>query len=320
MSEELEVIETTPAEEVLETIPETPVLPELEYSYQPRDEEGRPLGGKQVIKYTTPDELASKLAEQNTLLVRKLRAETRKNRLGVATLDEIPDTAPRFTDPVNLNPRPLTAEERIQLSQDLLDPEKFEEAQGTIFEATVGMKPADLGSTLRNLQNNSNRILAKTESDAFMAANPAKSPGGYFPCAENFEVIASWMGKNNLAPLRQNFQLAFDTLKKEEGVILMAPEDPIVVTEPVVIPPSLPEPEPVVEPVVPRRVVPTSGLTREKVSNSGASPKTEKYTLAQIERMSADEYKRKLHEPGFVELVNKLEEEAIARRNQKRRI
>ena len=41
---------------------EAPV--EQRYEYQPVDETGRPIGGKQVIKYTTNEELVTKLQIQ----------------------------------------------------------------------------------------------------------------------------------------------------------------------------------------------------------------------------------------------------------------
>ena len=71
------VAPVAPTEVSVAVAPVGPVVPvapvELRYEYQPTDEHGRPLGGKQVIKYTTPDELASKLVGQNTQLVRRLR-------------------------------------------------------------------------------------------------------------------------------------------------------------------------------------------------------------------------------------------------------
>lgn len=319
MSEEI-IEEFVPSTDpVLEPVVE--VL-ELEYRYQPKDESGRSLGAPQVIKYKTQDELADKLAEQNTLLIRKLREQTRKNRLGEGFVDTLPEDTQRFGKTVELKTRQLTAEERAQISRDLLDPEKCEEAQSTMFEATVGMKPSDLGTTLRELQTTNTRILAKTESDAFMASNPPNKIGGYLPCLENYEAIAGWMSKNDLAPLRQNFQLAFDTLRAD-GVMLM-PD----------ISEARPQPEPVVEPVVPVvsvetvveeiPVTPTpkrvpTGFTRDNASDGAPVAKKEAYTLAEIERMSSEEYKRLLHKPGFAELVNKLEAEAAAKRGQKRR-
>jgi len=61
---------------------EAPPEPELRYEYQPTDAEGRSIGGKQVILYRTPDELAEKLRDQNISLVRKLRQVTKEARLG----------------------------------------------------------------------------------------------------------------------------------------------------------------------------------------------------------------------------------------------
>ena len=56
---------------VVPVVPVVPVAPvELRYEYQPTDEHGRPLGGNQVIMYTTPVVLASNLVEKNTQLVR----------------------------------------------------------------------------------------------------------------------------------------------------------------------------------------------------------------------------------------------------------
>ena len=96
-------------------------LPELRYEYQPTDEHGRPLGGMQVIKYKTPDELATKLAGQNTELLRKLREVTRKQKLGITDDVQLPDDA-EIQEFVTPQPKTLSAEELFNLSQDLQDP------------------------------------------------------------------------------------------------------------------------------------------------------------------------------------------------------
>ena len=83
--------------ETVEQVIEQPV--EKIYKYQPTDETGRPIGGVQVIKYTTPEELADKLRDQNVLLVRKLREQTRKVRLGVVEEEEISEDAQRYNSP-----------------------------------------------------------------------------------------------------------------------------------------------------------------------------------------------------------------------------
>ena len=82
MSEETIVAETPLTEPNVPV--EAPVveLPELRYEYQPTDDNGMNMGGKQVLKYKTTEELIQKLQEQNVLLQRKWREETCKNRLG----------------------------------------------------------------------------------------------------------------------------------------------------------------------------------------------------------------------------------------------
>lgn len=289
------------------------VEPEKEYRYQPTDENGRKLGGEQVIKYTTQEELVKKITDQNVHLVRALREQTKKQRLGIVEQDTIPDESPKFDNPLEFKPRQLSPDERVALSRDLLDPEKFEEAASTMFEATIGAKPEVLRDTLSRLSQTELNLLAKVESDAFMQSTPE-----YYPCMENYLALADWMVKNNLKPVRQNFKLAFDTLTKD-GVLLGKPE--VVPVETPVAPVVEPEPviepvEPIVEPVVETRVPPPTGL---RGGNDNITiVKKQKYTLADINKMSGEEYKKKLlSEKGFAEAVEALEKEA-ADRNRKR--
>src|ERR1700744_3831822 len=109
MSEEIieDFVEVVP-NSVAEVVPVPEVqVEEKRYSYQPTDGDGRPIGGLQVIKYKTPEELAEKLAEQNSLLLRKLREETRKTRLGIVENDPIPEDAPRIEKLVEFKKRVL---------------------------------------------------------------------------------------------------------------------------------------------------------------------------------------------------------------------
>jgi len=318
----------------------TPVdLPELRYTYQPTDEEGRPMGGKQVIKYKTPEELAGKLADQNTQLIRKLRSETRKNRLGIIEGDEIPTESPKFVEPISFKPLELTADQKIQISRDLLDPEKAGEATDALVAARFGASPEKVIKTLADVQNTNIRILAKIESDAFVAANP-----DYVKCQSNFEAITSWMVRYDLSPVRENFQLAYDKLKEAGNVLVLSyadvpeeervqpPVTPVVAvqSEPVVIPPVVVPP--VVE-EVPVVAAIASGFTRN--NSDGTAPvksasdelvyevkvkdDIRKYTgLAAINAMPADVYRRWiLSDPKHAALEQQLIAEAASRRAAK---
>jgi hypothetical protein len=325
----------------VETAPEPASTPEpqpqpqpLTYVYQPTDEEGRNIGGKQVIKYTTQEELTSKLAEQNTLLIRKLRLETRRNRLGISEQDPIPDEAPRFTGPVEFKPRELTNDERYQLSRDLMDPAKAIDAQKTLFEASVGLSPERLRDTLQNVQQTNMQLQAMRQADLFVAANP-----GYYKCQENFDAITGWLIRYDLEPVKENFQRAYDTLT-EHGVLVQGPgEQPEPRRQE---PPPAPAPAPAPEiqdpppaPALPEPARLPSGLFKNNSSGSGTPTpvgsdivykvmidgKERVYTgIAAVNAMPSDEYKRRLlHERGFGAKVDKLDEERQRQRQSQGR-
>jgi hypothetical protein len=348
-----EVLETTapevtevPVEVSTEVTPApVPELPELTHIYQPADEQGRPLGGRQVIKYRTPEELAQKLTQQNIELVRKLREVTWKQRLGISDTEEIPSEAARFDSPIEFSARELSADERVKISRDLLDPERFEEANATLFEANVGVKPEVFRKRMSQIEINELRRQAKDASDAFMKANP-----DYYKCQDNADKLTGWMVKYNLVPTQENFQLAYDRLRAA-GLLLEAPnvrEDAPTVPTPVIPVPAAPvteeqtptntqsaevpnsritteEPPQAKRPVA---AIPT-GLTRNQGSDAGivrplgdeivyehiirdntGKPTGEKKVYkgrAAIEMMPADEFKRRVNtDRGFQQKADKL--------------
>lgn len=341
---ETPAIEVTTAPAPVEQTPApVPEIPELTYTYQPLDESGLALGGKQVIKYKTPDELATKLTEQNTLLVRQLREVTRKQRLGIVETDSIPESAQLFDAPIEFKPRQLTADERVKISRDLLDPEKCEQASDTLLESRLGVKPETLSNTLNSININNLRLTAKIESDAFVAETPE-----YHKCQQNFDVMTNWMLKYNLYPSSANFKLAFETLNAA-GLLLKAPivrEEPQTVSNPTTTPaketvtdtpantqPVQEEPSRITTetPAQTKRPVATipTGLTRNQASDAGiarnlgddivyelvtkdgkgnVTGKQVLKGLAAINAMPADEYRRRVRtENGFAEKAEKLE-------------
>jgi hypothetical protein len=332
-----ETVQTTELTDVSDTLvtPVTPepVLEEKTHVYQPTDELGRPIGGKQVIKFRTTDELVAKMQEQSVLLIRKLREQTKKNRLGINDLDEISAEAPKFESPIDFQPRVLTPDQRVKLSRDLLDPENLDEATDTLFEAKFGIKPQTLGKVVSDLQADNINMKARLEADAFVAANPS-----YVICGENFSAITNWMLRYDLAPVRENFQKAYDTLRADgiliersepEQVVESTPSPTPVVTPtftPTVTPASTDEP--VVEPkpttYAPSRIA--SGLTRDLSTDVGTvrpvgddivyevivgGQKRVYKGLAALDAMPSDVYKHRInHEKGFAQKAEKVMAEA----------
>src|ERR1700691_2852760 len=121
-------------------VTQEPVVPkEVRYEYQPT-ENGVALGGKQVIIYDgTPEDLGAKMAAQNEELIKLNRRLKKDLRLSRSDKDENPHTISRFDESkYDLKPEPLTAEERIQLANDINDPEKFDAVSKRIVRATIG--------------------------------------------------------------------------------------------------------------------------------------------------------------------------------------
>jgi hypothetical protein len=289
---------------------EVPV-PELRYEYQPTDAEGRSIGGKQVILYRTPDELAEKLRDQNISLVRKLRQVTKEARLGRGE-DSIPDDAERFAQPVDFQPKPLSAGERYAISQDLNDPEKFEAARDRLLESAIGASPEDLRKTLNQQQITTMQLLARQNAAIFMEKHPE-----FYSVTENLEVLTNWMIKNRLSPTVANFERANSTMTeaglllsppivREVAPVVNAPENTVPNAEPVAPVTRISDSAQPQQPSQPARV--PSGLNSRVASNTGVQSNTGALTLADIDRMSSDEYKRRLlTDPKFSENVDKLE-------------
>jgi hypothetical protein len=315
-----EVVASTPVEvaAIPEVVAPTPV--EQRYEYQPTDEQGRPMGGKQVIKYTTQDELTTRLVEQNSQILRQLRKVNRNARLGITEAESIPDSAQRFDmNLLELKPKDLNVDERFQLTQDLNDPEKFVAARDKLVESALGISGADLAKALNEQKLATLQVMAKQNFDIFVEGS-----NGFYDDNDNRKTLTDWMFKNKLAPTVENFTTAFSSLTSA-GLLN---EAPVVRPEPVPVVEPAPKPQ---EPVVAEvRIDPTpqpqakrqsqvpSGLN-ERVSSAAGPVSVDgpSVTLADIDRMTPDEYKAKMKNPAFIKLVNDLEQAALLRRRQR---
>ena len=305
-----------------------PEQPEQRYSFQPVDENGKPMGGMQVIKYRTQEELTTKLVEQNQSILRELRKRTREQALGIE--EAVPDTAERFQNVPEFKNRELTAEERFQIARELVNPETTAQATDKLIESVFGQKPAVVASTLNEVQRSLVQGRAVDNYIEFV-----NSGTGYQDCPENREIVTRWMGKRNLAPTVANFKYAQSTLSGA-GLLFEAPAVQQVV-------PPTPVPQAPVETVEPETIVPNpqaqavappglgtsqppqakrqsrvpSGLN-ESISSAAPTDNVpaggNSLTLRDIDRMTSDEYRQRLRDPEFKKAVDKLEAEAAHKR------
>lgn len=335
------VAATTPVEEVAPVVPavvptpSVPVVeevPEQRYEWQPTDENGRSLGGVQVIKYRTEQEKFDKVIEANTLLIRQLRKVNRERAIGSS--EEIPNEAEKFQNITEFKPRELSADERFKLAQDLTNPETFSDARDSLIESAFGVKPAQLASTLNDTQRFIIQQRAIENYIDFVNAS------GVLDSMNNRQVLTGWLGKRNLAPTVANFQIALNQCR-QSGLIEDAP---VVqqVTQPTPAPiPAVAEVPPVVpvvtEPNPQAPVVATPGLGSQPQPQakrhshvpsglnasiaSAAGPLVpvvgDSVTLESIDKMPADVFKQWMKVPANRALNEKLEQEAAQRRRSR---
>jgi hypothetical protein len=324
------VLEAPPAALPVVAVAEPVVTPvaapvEKRFEYQPKDERGHPLGGKQVVIYTDEADLQQKFAAKEEQLVRRLRELTRREKLGI-TDNELPaDTELAvFEQP---KPRTLTAEERFQLSQDINDPEKSIDAINTILEASVGYS----AEQMRKQFDDAN--LAKLQHQAFVNYKVFEQQvTEFYPCTENAQILTDWMFSKKLAPTVKNYNLAFSTLRgagllqeaptvREVTPAPSAPVAPaaIAAAPPAAVVPASTEPKPVVPAEVENRIIPQtppqqerqpvrvpSGLNGRTSADSGTPSVRTSLTFADFDKIPADELKRKLKDPQFAAMVNEL--------------
>lgn len=291
-------------------------LPEQRYEYQPEDEQGRPIGGRQVLLFKTEQELREKLTKQNVEILRKLREVTRKQKLGISDDANLPEGTELavFDAPA---PRTLSAEERFQLSQDINDPEKSVEAINKIFEASVGYTAEQMRQQFDDAR------MAKLQNQAFVNYKVfEQSVDGFYPTPDNAKLLTDWMFSKRLAPSVKNYELAFSTLRGA-GLLQEAPTVREVTPAPALAPVAALAPSTEPKPVVPveeeSRIAPQtppqqerqharvpSGLNGRTSSESGPASVGISLTFAEFDKIPADELKKKLRDPKFAKMVNDL--------------
>ena len=323
---EVPVVVETPVAPVLPPVP-PPVVPEQRYEWQPTDANGKSMGGKQVITYKNQEELIQKFTEQNNLILRQMRKLSNDVKLGLTPDVEVPESAKRL--PKNFDgfkPKTLTADERFELTQDLNDPAKFEDAKIRLAEATFGATPEVISEVLSRSQQLLLEQQVVRSFDEFL-----ENVGDNFYNVEaNRTILIDWMGQKELAPTPENFEIA---LVRTAALQVPAPavqraQVPATPVAPVEAEPQSQVPVAAVSRITDQqqqvqsatRQTP-SGLNDRVSSNNGVTSVSERtLTLAEVDKMSADEYKRRVSsDPTFLQAVDQLQKEADLRRAARQR-
>ena len=332
------VASAVPVEEVPATVAPVAVpavavppveAPKQRYEWQPTDENDRPIGGRQVILYTTEQEKFDKVIEANNLLIRQLRKVNREKAVG--SPEEIPTDAEKFQNVTEFQPRELSAVDRFKIAEGLTNPETFADARDQLIESAFGVSPAKLASTLNDTQRFIIQQRAVENYIDFVNST------GVYDSMNNRQVLTGWLGKRNLAPTVANFNIALNQCRQsgliEDAPVVQQVTQPTPAPAPVAEVPVVPvvtEPNPQApvaatpglgseQPQAKRHSHVPSGLNASVASAAGPLVPVvgSSVTLESIDKMPADVFKQWMKIPENRQLNERLEQEAAQRRRSR---
>jgi hypothetical protein len=306
---------------------------EFVYQYQPLDDYNRPLGAVQIYRGKDAQEVLDKVAKAHRETIKLNRELHKKNRLGLLDSDEIPEGVSRM-QMVETQPRSFSADEAIEIAHDLLDPEKIDEASNRLVEAKVGER-------LRRLEEENMILKAKGEAELFRQTTPNyyacqenfetitswMVKNDLAPTCANFEYAFTKLSEVGLL-------LPAPIVREEPTPVVAKPSEiPVNSQLETVVDSRITE---TTQAQQTRAARPASGLTRDITSgNNAALPSPAKavdqitYTMpavierdrrsgqimatreaqtftgqAALDKMPADEYKRRYRDPAFRKAVD----------------
>lgn len=254
---------------------------------------------KAVIKNTEGIVVSQFTAKtEREMMDKLLQSQANANRI-ISDLRKKPEAA---RPPFKVEPRELTAADRLRLSSEITDPNKVVEAVDEIITARQGISPNKIGAEFQRKSVEEQNQYYNREAAAFREANP-----DYYPVPQNLQSIVDELKRETLEWTRNNLALVYWSLK-EQGKMIPWPEER-----------QEPEPEEANPPTngngqartanVRPRTIATTGLRNSDASALPPSPqpKKQKYTRADIERMSRQEYTDKLRsDPDFRRQVDAM--------------
>lgn len=247
--------------------------PKFRREIQPKDDEGNPIGAPHVYEADSEQELLDKMADGIANGTKKIRELTRQVKLAPVEAPKPPEGAIPAEEVRTFKPKPLTAEQKFELSQKFRDPEKVEEAFDELYAARTGRKPEEAAKHEEEIYANARMARERAETTAFTDEHPE-----YYQCNQNRDAIIDYITRNNLAWRKKNLEIAYNELLAD-GLLISAPA-----------PPPVP-PEARTEPPQKAKTAFPSAITRDTASGSGAPPKSKKPSAAELAMMTAAEYK-----------------------------
>lgn len=216
---------------------------------------------------------------------------------------------------LRVQPRDLTPADRLRLSTDITDPNRVVEAVEEIVTARVGLSPDKVGEEFARMSNEEQSAYYTREAEAFALENP-----DYYGVPQNRDALFREIFANKWAITRNNLTLAFERLK-QRGEMIPWPEPNAEESESEeefeTVPP---EPRytnghtrsmngaPAQPAQAPRPRSISTGIRNTDASALPPPPvRKQKYTRADIEKMSRAEFNEKLQsDPDFRRQVDSM--------------
>ncbi|HEX3682211.1 MAG TPA: hypothetical protein VHU83_06680 [Bryobacteraceae bacterium] len=248
-----------------------------------------PGDGSPVQKFygSTKQQVIAKLIEAQSHATKKIREQKRLLKTGHA------QTEP--AQPVTeFKPRSLSTDEQWRISQDLQDPTKTASAVKRLIEAEIGAPVDIVRSTLNLAQQQARRAKWIEEARVFVDEQP-----DYHNVPENERLLVQYLESHKLDYTATNLAVAFEDLSSG-GLLQVKPATD-----------NSPGPEPAPEQVTQptgERVRPRSAQTGipARASTPRPAPVQVRLTADEVNRMSPEEYRRRLNDPQFRAAVDKL--------------
>ena len=203
---------------------------------------------------------------------------------------------------IRVQPKELTAADRLRLSSDITDPNKVVEAVDEIVTARQGISPDKLGAEFARKSAEEQDEFYGREAESFRSDHP-----DFYPVPQNRDALFDELKANGWDLTRNNLAIAYATLKErgdmipwpEQQTTEPAPQNGNGSTQQADQPAYSPRP----------RTIATTGLRNSDATAMPPSPqpRKQKYTRADIERMSRAEYSDKIrNDPEFRRQVDAM--------------
>src|SRR5579862_7870496 len=220
---------------------------------------------------------------------------------------------------LKIQPKELNAADRLRLSSEITDPNRVVEAVDEIVTARLGVSPDKLGADFQRKSRAEKDEFYAHEAQAFRDEHPE-----FYPVPQNRDALFDELKANGWELTRNNLTIAFNTLL-DRGDIVPWPSDQRPPEEDDEEEEEIPQPvqtngngntarsngQPAASAAAsPRpRTIASTGLRNSDTSGlkPPPQPRKQKYTRADIERMSRAEFNEKLQaEPDFRRQVDEM--------------